>query len=100
MKRNLIAYSWATGLIQFGFRIPNGAIGFATGDPSIVRKIVGGTARLSKVDSNLLVPGVPEAATPAAALDAMVAYATWLRQREQRGFHVLPRRTHPKRAEA
>lgn len=87
----LIAYCWAGGLIEFGTKLPAGAIEIARGKESIVRKHITATARVSKDGTQLLVPGVPEAQSGDAAVDAVVAHATWLKGRETPSFRVNAR---------
>ncbi len=57
------AYCWASGLIQFGHKKPEGAIVFAKGPAKPLREVVEVLARHGQGNSKgqLLVPGVPEA---------------------------------------
>ena len=87
----MIAYCWATGQIDFRpsvKRMPNDAIEIARGTDRLVHKYISATARLSYDDKTWLVPGVPEAESPQAAGDALIAYLLWLKQREREGFQV------------
>ena len=40
-----IAFCWASGLIQFGDQVPDGAIEIARGDDQVVREIIEVTSR-------------------------------------------------------
>lgn len=71
----MIAFSWANGLINFGRKLPEGALPIATGEAAKVRKVIEATARLSYDGKHWLVPGVPESGGGNAAVDALVAYA-------------------------
>jgi hypothetical protein len=95
MKKQLIAYCWANGLIEFGSKVPDGAIEIARGDTDTVRQSIIATARHGKrvltsavEEVQLLVSGIPEAESPQAAGDALIAYLLWLKQRECKGFEV------------
>jgi hypothetical protein len=74
-----IAIAWASGLIEFiaaPKRCPAGAIVVARGDLAEIRKSTETRARHG-YDGTLLVPGVPEAETPDAALDALIKWRDW-----------------------
>ena len=70
------AWAWQSGLIEFGREVPEGAIRFATGMDVPLQERVGVLARhgQGKSEGKLLVPGVPEAATGAAKIDALIAW--------------------------
>lgn len=74
------AICWASGLIEFlddGQRLPKGAIVICGGNSvEELREKVDTLARHG-YDGSLLVPGVPEADTPDAALDALVKWMGW-----------------------
>ncbi len=53
------AWAWASGLIEFGHKCPDGAIVFAEGRAKRLREEVAGLARRGH-KGELLVPGVPE----------------------------------------
>ncbi|MBN0734682.1 host nuclease inhibitor protein, partial [Pseudomonas aeruginosa] len=57
-----IAFCWASGLIEFGDQVPEGAIEIARGDDQVVREILVTNSRHAYDNVSLLVPGVPEAA--------------------------------------
>jgi hypothetical protein len=73
------AWAWQSGLIEFGREVPEGAIGFANGRDVPLRKLVGVLARhgQGKSEGKLLVPGVPEAETRQAKIDALIAWVDW-----------------------
>ncbi|EMO6796986.1 host nuclease inhibitor protein, partial [Pseudomonas aeruginosa] len=52
-----IAFCWASGLIQFGDQVPEGAIEIARGDDQVVREIIEVTSRHAYDGKSLLVPG-------------------------------------------
>lgn len=57
----MIAYFWASGLIEFGRKTPPGAIPIASGPSKPLRTMVSVCARHGYQEGVLLVPGVPEA---------------------------------------
>lgn len=91
----MIAYCWASGLIQFGARTPPGAIVIARGSASLVRPIVETAARHGHEAGVLLVPGVPEAADQQQGGDALELFMLWLKQRERKGFRVAIKPRNP-----
>lgn len=84
----MIAYCWASGLIQFGRKVPDGAIEVARGTSHKLRSTVDVLARHGKGKSKgcLLVPGVPEAETQEAKGDALAAWLRWCAQRNYAGI--------------
>lgn len=86
----VIAYCFASGHIQFGADIPEGAIGIASGDDQKVRDTIEVTARLSRHDNEtLFVPGVPEAASQREGLTALARYIQYLSERNGPGFRAM-----------
>lgn len=96
------AFCWASGLIEFGQRTPAGAIPIARGPAKVLREFVGGVARhgykahrvggrMQKIPGSerLLVPGVPEASTDTAAVDALRAWCDWIGKQAPDGVTVL-----------
>ncbi len=65
--KNITAYAWASGLIEYTTRaqrvVPEGAIAIATGPTRQVREAIESLAREGMGESagKFLVPGVPEA---------------------------------------
>lgn len=70
------AWAWQSGLIEFGREVPAGAIRVATGMDVPLRHLVGAVARhgKGKGEGQLLVPGVPEAETEKAKVDALISW--------------------------
>lgn len=82
------AYCYASGHIQFGARLPTGAMPIARGRPKPLRDFIQGNARhgyrtrrfkgrSAKIRGSeiLLVPGVPEAVDQ---IEALAALTSWL----------------------
>jgi hypothetical protein len=69
-----VAYAWASGLIEFGRKCPDGALPIMRGKRSEIEPIVSAKARHSYERGVLLVPGVPEADTPEEAVDAFTRF--------------------------
>ncbi len=78
----MIAYCWATGVIEFGEHLPEHAILVASGEAAQLRKVVSARARHGQGESQgcLLVPGVPEAVDQAAKGDALGHWLAWCAQ--------------------
>lgn len=69
-------FCYASGHIQFGKTVPDGALPIASGPGRALRKLIDATARKGWGDDMpLLVPGVSEAKTHALKLDALHAYS-------------------------
>lgn len=61
-KMPLIAYAWASGLIEFGTKLPDGALPIASScNEKALTETVEVLARHGYKDGELLVPGIPEA---------------------------------------
>ncbi len=73
------AWAWQSGLIEFGRKMPEGALSFATGIDTKLREVVGVLARhgQGQDEGRLLVPGVPEAAGETGQIDALIAWVEW-----------------------
>lgn len=90
MKKTITAYCFASGHIDFGVTLPEGAIALALGEEKMVRDIIAGTAHLSRLDNEtLFVPGVPEAQTQREGITAVARYIQWLGKSNQPGFRAL-----------
>lgn len=78
----MIAYCWATGLIEFGRTMPEGTIEVARGGAKKLREVVEVLARHGKGKGagQLLVPGVPEAGNQQEKGDALRAWLGWCAQ--------------------
>ena len=74
------AYAWESGLIEFGQRVPNGALLIVDGPAKRVKHVVNVLARVG-YEGGLLVPGVPEGETENAKLDALTAFVQRVRAR-------------------
>lgn len=77
--RPMVAYCWASGLIEFGESVPDDAIKIAHGPKADLKCCVEVLARQGKGSSagKLLVPGIPEASDQRAAGDALAAFIDW-----------------------
>ena len=101
--RVLRAYCYASGLIEFGRRIPAGAIVIARGPEKQLRDFIDGKARhgyrsryvggrLTKVPGteHLLVPGIPEAPNQLVAEKKLREWTAWISAHAPKGVRVLP----------
>lgn len=99
------AYCWASGLIEFGPRVPDGALLIASGKEKPLRAFLESVARHgyetrevngrpTKVrgTEHLLVPGIPEAGAPIAQHKtkgaALAAFLAWISKRPPVGVKV------------
>jgi hypothetical protein len=96
------AFCFASGHIEFGKRVPKGAIPFARGEEQALRDYIEPLARHgyrtelvkgrpTKIPGTetLLVPGIPEALDQWAALDALNAWLKWIAAKPPIGITVL-----------
>lgn len=74
MKSTITAYCWASGLIEFGNTLPEGVLPIVTGSERRVRDVVEVLARYA-YNGDLLVPGIPEAASQDEAREALVRFS-------------------------
>lgn len=95
-------YCYASGLIEFGRTLPDGALPIASGPPKALRAFIEARARhgyqtrlvngrptkIRRTDT-LLVPGVPEAPDQGAALDALQAWCRWIGQKPPVGVTMF-----------
>ncbi|EIJ6701590.1 host nuclease inhibitor protein [Serratia marcescens] len=70
-----IAYAWASGLIEFGDTTPDGALPILVGQEEKVKDVIVVLARHSRINNQLLVPGVPEANDQHSAMDALIYFS-------------------------
>lgn len=97
----MIAYCYASGLIEFGRKVPDGALPIARGPAKKLREFIEPLARhgysTHKVNGRptripgsetLLVPGVPEAPSQHAGLDALMAFKKWIRSHAPDGVTI------------
>lgn len=95
------AFCYATGLIEFGRKMPDGALPIASGPAKKLREFIEVKARhgyqthtvngrLTKIPGTdcLLVPGVPEAPGQLAAVDSLLAWKKWIKSHAPRGVEV------------
>lgn len=80
MKPTITAYCWASGLIEFGNTLPEGALPIVTGNEKRVRDVVEVLARHA-YNGDLLVPGIPEAADQNEAREALERFSRVIQER-------------------
>ncbi|EAW0307100.1 host nuclease inhibitor protein [Salmonella enterica] len=80
MKSTITAYCWASGLIEFGNTLPEGALPIVTGSEKRVRDVVEVLARHA-YNGDLLVPGIPEAASQDEGREALVRFSRVVHER-------------------
>ncbi|EJR3392369.1 host nuclease inhibitor protein [Salmonella enterica] len=80
MKSTITAYCWASGLIEFGNALPEGALPIVTGSEKRVRDVVTVLARHA-YNGDLLVPGIPEAASQDDGREALVRFSRAIHER-------------------
>ncbi|WPN56667.1 hypothetical protein [Pseudomonas sp. P9_31] len=89
-EMKITAYCFASGHIEFGSTVPDGAIALAIGEDKTVREIISGTAQLSRQDNETwFVPGVAGAPNQREGILAMARYIQWLGKSNQPGFRAL-----------
>ncbi|EHP2713624.1 host nuclease inhibitor protein [Salmonella enterica] len=80
MKPTITAYCWASGLIEFGHTLPEGALPIITGNEKRVREEVEVLARHA-YNGDLLVPGIPKAESMDAYREALVRFSRVIHER-------------------
>ena len=70
----MIAYAWSNGRLQVGKRTPERALAIASGGEKPLRKAISVLARHGYSKGFYLVPGVPEAESDNARLDALIEF--------------------------
>lgn len=78
------AYCWRGGIIEIGVKTPRGALRLAAAPKATLKRALSPLARLAYDGTTLLVPGVPEAETDDAALEAVRAFVPRLQHGIQR----------------
>lgn len=68
-------FCWQSGLIEFGTRVPEGAIAIAEGEKLQLRRVVYAIARHSYDGTEMLVPGIPEAPNSDEKLSALALFS-------------------------
>jgi hypothetical protein len=88
------AVVWASGLVEVKDTVPKGAVCLADGPRPAVEKLMVATCRhgTGKSEGKLLAPGVVEAPNEAAAMDALMGHAEWLKRTSlPRGVRICPK---------
>ncbi|HGA5439881.1 TPA: host nuclease inhibitor protein [Salmonella enterica subsp. enterica serovar Eastbourne] len=80
MKPTITAYCWASGLIEFGHTLPEGALPIITGKEKDVRDEVEVLARHA-YNGDLLVPGIPEAESMDEYREALFRFSCKVQER-------------------
>ncbi|EIZ2110916.1 host nuclease inhibitor protein [Salmonella enterica] len=80
MKPTITAYCWVSGLIEFGNTLPEGALPIVTGSEKQMRDEVTVMARHA-YNGDLLVPGIPEAASQNEAREALERFSRVIQER-------------------
>lgn len=96
------AFCYASGLIEFGRNMPDGALPIARGPAKVLRPFIEGVSRHgyqtevvqgrpTKVPGteHLLVPGIPEAPDDNAKVDALQAFCAWIGKKPPQGVTVF-----------
>lgn len=96
------AFCYASGLIEFGRTVPDGALPIAYGPPKALKNFIEPVARHGyrtepvngrptkiRGTEHLLVPGVPEAPDQGAALTAFEAWLDWIASQAPKSVTVL-----------
>lgn len=83
------AYCYASGRIEFGPKIPDGALPIAKGPDRALRDFLCGVSRHAYDGETLLVPGIPEAPNQSAALDALKRFTTWITKSAPDGVETI-----------
>lgn len=92
MTHKIYAYCFASGEIEMGSAVPDGAIWVAYGCHSALTGLIEGTARLAHDNATWLIPGVPEAENQTIASNALAAYLSWIGKRKLRGITINQRK--------
>lgn len=82
------AYCWASGQIELGRRVPDGAIQIMAGPPKKLRDFVEVRSRHAYDGKTLLVPGIPEAPYQRQGLKALRRWLSWCRKGAPTGVEV------------
>ncbi|MFT4117504.1 host nuclease inhibitor protein [Bradyrhizobium sp.] len=104
MSRTVRAYCFASGQIEFGLRVPDGALVIARGPEAELREYIAGVARHGyrtrlqggrpiKIEGSdtLLVPGLPEAPNQIVAKSRLEHWLKLIDIKAPKGVRVLPR---------
>ena len=74
MKEQVFCYVWASGQIEFGESVPNGALSIAKGEREALENAISAIGRLAHDNKTWLVPGIPEAETSNDGIDALIHF--------------------------
>jgi hypothetical protein len=80
-QRELLAYCFDNGVIQFGDIEPAGAVTIARGPESELRAEMDVACRHGHNKGVLLVPGVPESPTQQTGMTAVLKFCEWMKTR-------------------
>lgn len=83
------AYCFASGQIEFGEKIPSGALPIARGPKKPLMEWLDGVSRHAYDGETLLVPGIPEAPDQSAALDALKRFTLWASKSAPEGVETV-----------
>jgi len=72
------AYCWASGLIEFGRKVPEGAIQISKGTGRKWKERIQVRARLAYDGKSYLVPGIPEGEDNKAKVEALARFAQFV----------------------
>lgn len=78
-EKTLKAFCWRTGLLQTGNEVPEGALELASAPESVLTNVLLAECRHGYNDE-LLVPGIPEAASSDNAVDAAIDFSQRLQK--------------------
>lgn len=90
MRTQYTAYCFASGQIEFGITVPDGALALAKGAARPLKQAVEVLARHGYEPGVLLVPGVPEARSFEEAKAAVVRFVTWARHDREKSMWRHP----------
>lgn len=80
--KKITAYVWASGLIEFGDKVPDGALPVISDEPETVINAIEVLACHSRTSPvQLLVPGIPEASNQRLAQEALIKFCRDVRFR-------------------
>jgi len=88
---DLHAYCWASGEIEFGYTVPEGALNIASGPELVLKREIEVKARHAYHSDVLLVPGLPEAIGDLDAVMALIAWVEWAKPSWERAGLTVSR---------
>lgn len=87
-KGRLRAFCWAGGQIEFGTKVPDGALLIARGPAKLLREKIDALARHGYRPGVLLVPGIPEASKDSEKLKALRLFKDGIEARISRASGI------------